>query len=49
VSDLSGVRFVVHQEEIKLPNIVDQELFETIREQVACLGKAFSYYSTPLA
>lgn len=43
MSDLSGVGFIVHQEEIKLPDIIDQELFETIGEQVACLGKASSY------
>ena len=37
VCDLSSVALVVHQEELKFPDVGNEELFETIGEKVTCL------------
>ena len=37
VSDLSSVLPIVHQQQVDLPDVVDQELLQTIGEEVSCL------------
>lgn len=37
VCDLSSEGLVVHQEDIEFPDVVDEELLETVREEVAGL------------
>jgi hypothetical protein len=35
--DLCRKTFVVHEEEVDFPNVVDEEFFKTVGEKVSCL------------
>lgn len=37
VGNLSGIAFVVHQKEIELPHVADQEFLQTVREEMSRL------------
>lgn len=37
VSDLGSVFAIVHQQQVDLPDVVDQELLQTIGKKVPCL------------
>jgi len=37
VSDLGGVLAIVHQQQVNLTDVIDQELLQTIGKKVSCL------------
>jgi hypothetical protein len=39
MGDFCGKAFVVHQEEIEFPDVIDQEFLQAVRQKMACLNQ----------